>query len=115
VIGLRFRHLLILLLLCFAGLAGRASTAPTTSRSSADVVIDNFTFDPPTLVVAPGTRVRWINRDDVPHTVTSSDKRFNGSKALDTDDTFSVTFDSVGTYPYYCAVHPHMTATIVVK
>ena len=80
------------------------------------VTIDNFAFDPPMLTVAPGTKVTWINRDDVPHTATSSatPRAFN-SKALDTDDKFSFVFTAPGTYDYFCAVHPHMTATIVVK
>ena len=113
--SLRLCHPLILLLPLFAT-GSLPTTTPTTAASaSADVVIDNFTFSPQMLVVAPGTRVRWTNHDDVPHTVTSSDKRFTGSKAMDTDDSFVTTFATAGTYPYYCAVHPHMTGTVVVK
>jgi plastocyanin len=90
--------------------------SPTTAPAEQVVKIDNFTFDPPTLTVAHGTKVTWINRDDVPHTATSSDspKAFD-SKALDTDETFSFTFTTPGKYAYFCAVHPHMTGTIVVK
>ena len=80
------------------------------------VTIDNFAFEPKVLTVAPSTKVTWLNRDDVPHTVTSSESphKFN-SKAIDTDETFSYVFTQPGTYPYFCAVHPHMTAKIVVK
>jgi plastocyanin len=90
---------------------------PTTKPSSAvvEVMIDNFTFSPPTITVAPGTTVRWTNKDDVPHTVTSTDKRFKSSKTLDTDDTYTTAFATAGTYAYYCAVHPMMTGTVVVK
>src|SRR5262249_3806079 len=57
------------------------------------VTIDNFSFNPQVLTIAPGTRVTWVNRDDVPHTATSSDAppKFN-SKTLDTDQTFSFVF-----------------------
>ena len=48
------------------------------------VVIDNFSFSPQTLTVAVGTKVTWINRDDVPHTVVSIDKKTIVSPALDT-------------------------------
>lgn len=127
-IRLRVRHVAVLSLLG-ASLAGCANSLPQTPTpstpapplpdsavsSAAEVSIDNFAFNPQTLVVTPGTRVHWTNRDDVPHTVTSSDKRFEGSTALDTDDTFSMTFPNAGSYPYYCAVHPHMTATVLVK
>jgi plastocyanin len=78
------------------------------------VVIENFSFQPTTLTVKAGTKVTWVNRDDVPHTATDTDKRFN-SKALDTDDQFSFTFEQPGTYNYYCALHPKMTGQIIVK
>jgi plastocyanin len=80
------------------------------------VVIDNFAFRPRTLTVAPGTRVVWVNRDDVPHTATSSVKpRAFDSKTLDTDDRFEHVFDAPGVYDYFCAVHPHMTGQVIVK
>ena len=87
--------------------------APTAPNQ---VTIDNFAFNPKTLTVPVGTEVTWINRDDVPHTATSTVKpRVFDSKTLDTDDTFSYVFTAPGTYQYYCAVHPHMTGEIVVK
>ena len=90
--------------------------AGTTASAEQKVTIDNFAFEPQILTVAPGTKVTWVNRDDVPHTATSSDspQKFN-SKALDTDQQFSFVFTQPGTYPYFCAVHPKMTAKIVVK
>jgi plastocyanin len=90
------------------------ATAP--AAEAARVVIDNFAYSPREITVAAGTRVTWVNHDDVPHTVTSSAKpRALDSKALDTDDTFSFVFKSPGTYDYFCAVHPHMTAKVIVK
>jgi plastocyanin len=80
------------------------------------VVIDNFTFDPPRLTVAAGTKVTWVNHDDVPHTATSTQKpRVFDSRTLDTDQEFSHVFTKPGTYKYFCAVHPHMTGEIIVK
>ncbi|MCE4226901.1 cupredoxin family copper-binding protein [Methylobacterium sp. C25] len=76
--------------------------------------IDNFTFGPETVTVAPGTKVIWINGDDIPHTVVSQTKLFR-SKALDTDDRYTFTFDAPGEYPYFCSLHPHMTGKVVVK
>jgi plastocyanin len=80
------------------------------------VTISNFAFAPALVVVAPGTKVTWTNKDEEPHTVTSADggKTFK-SDALDTDDKFSFTFDKPGTYKYFCSIHPHMVGTIVVK
>ena len=93
-----------------------AAPAPVPVPAEQRVTIDNFAFDPPVLTISPGTRVTWLNRDDVPHTATSSDlpPAFE-SKAIDTDETFSHVFARPGTYTYFCAVHPHMTATVIVK
>ena len=80
-----------------------------------EIKIDNFTFAPAEVTVAPGTTVLWVNRDDIPHTVVSEDKTTFKSKALDTDDKFSYTFTKPGTYLYFCSVHPKMTAKVVVR
>jgi plastocyanin len=90
--------------------AGEAAAA----ASPAAIRIDNFSFTPPTLVVAPGTTVTWTNADDSPHSVREKDGKFK-SAALDTDDTFSQTFTAPGEYDYFCSIHPYMTAKIVVK
>jgi plastocyanin len=78
------------------------------------VKIDNFSFGPSSITVPAGTTVTWTNHDDVPHVVASVDSLFK-SKPLDTDDHFSFTFTKPGTYEYFCAIHPRMTAKIVVQ
>jgi plastocyanin len=77
------------------------------------VAIDNFTFKPNTMTVPVGTRIVWRNDDDIPHTLVETQGKFH-SPALDTDDTFSFTFDRVGTFDYFCGLHPHMTGKVVV-
>jgi plastocyanin len=100
-------------LLVAALAAATLSPAPLRAED-ATVKIDNFTFAPALLTVKTGTTVRWLNEDDIPHTVASSTRAFK-SKALDTDDSFSFTFGAPGTYEYFCSLHPHMKATIVVE
>jgi plastocyanin len=94
------------------------SPAPKNMQAAAaaanQVVIENFSFAPATLTVKAGTKVTWINRDDVPHTVNENDKRFK-SGPMDTDDQFSYTFSSPGTFSYFCALHPKMTGQIIVN
>lgn len=87
-----------------------AQRAPTKAVS-----IENFTFSPPTLTVRTGTIVTWTNKDDIPHGIASSNNLFNRSKALDTNDSFSFTFTTPGTYQYFCYIHPHMVGRIVVE
>ena len=93
----------------------RARASGGENEKTVEVKIDNFTFSPKTLTVAPGTTVKWTNRDDIPHTVVSDDKATFKSKLLDTDDSFSFTFSKPGTYDYFCSLHPHMTAKVVVQ
>ncbi len=82
--------------------------------STMEVKIDNFSFGPVELTVPVGTTVTWTNRDDIPHTVVSTDKVFK-SKVLDTDEKFSYTFSKAGTYPYFCSIHPKMTGKVIVQ
>jgi plastocyanin len=101
-----------------AGLALAAVVLPGWARGMAAagaVAIDNFTFTPQTLRVQAGTVVTWTNKDDIPHGIASTDNAFARSQALDTDDAYSFTFTTPGTYRYFCYIHPHMTGTIVVE
>jgi plastocyanin len=83
---------------------------------TAEVKIDNFTFGPAALTVPVGTTVTWINKDDIPHTVVSTDdSKTLKSKVLDTDEKFSFTFSKAGTYPYFCSIHPKMTGKVIVQ
>jgi plastocyanin len=81
---------------------------------TAEVKIDNFSFGPAVLTVPAGTMVSWTNRDDIPHTVVSTDGVFK-SKVLDTDEKFSFTFSKAGSYPYFCSIHPKMTGKVIVQ
>lgn len=95
-------------------LAPPAALAEPAAAAETTVKIDNFTFTPQRLTVKAGTTVTWVNEDDIPHTVAATQKAFK-SKVLDTDDKYTFTFTTAGTYEYFCSLHPHMTGTIVVE
>ena len=98
-----------------APIAGPAAqAAPAPAGKVVEVKVDNFSFSPQTITIAPGTTVIWTNRDDIPHTVVSDEKVFK-SKVLDTDEKFSFTFDKAGNFPYFCSIHPKMTGKIIVQ
>ncbi len=84
------------------------------ARRIREVKIDNFTFVPQRVTVKPGTTVTWVNDDDIPHAIAATGKEFR-SKVLDTNDKYSFTFTTAGTFEYFCSLHPHMTGTIVVE
>jgi amicyanin len=90
-----------------------AFAAAQARAADTAVKISNFTFNPPQITVKAGTTVTWTNEDDIPHTIVSPPAI--RSKALDSDDKFSFTFTTPGTYKYFCSLHPHMTGTIVVE
>ena len=104
---------MIAMLMLFAG-APSVTAADQPSAAATEVKIDNFSFGPQTVSVPVGAKVTWTNRDDIPHTVVSTEGVFK-SKVQDTNEQFSFTFDKAGTYPYYCSIHPKMTGKVVVR
>ena len=65
------------------------------------------------LKVAVGTAVTWTNRGQAIHTTTSRDGLWE-SGVLENRQAFSFTFVNPGSFAYFCAIHPRMTATITV-
>ena len=97
-----------------AALLALALVGVSSARAAESIVtIDNFAFTPDTLVVKPGTKVTFANHDDIPHSVVATEGAFR-SRALDTDDKFEFTFTAPGEFAYFCGLHPHMKAKIVV-
>ena len=102
------------LILCAALASTNVAAADATGANAVDIT--QFKFSPQEITVAPGTTVRWTNRDQTPHTVTSLDKgKALDSKAMDTDDKFEFTFTSEGDYAYHCTMHPFMTGVVHVR
>jgi plastocyanin len=85
-----------------------------TAQDAGQIVIKDYMFAPNSVTVKAGTSVKWINKDDEPHTVVSDTTLFR-SGAIDTDETFSFKFDKPGTYHFTCSIHPRMVGTIVVE
>jgi plastocyanin len=100
------------------GEASLAQSQPAAAASpqakTAEVKIDNFKFGPEALTVPVGATVTWTNRDDIPHTVVSTEGWFK-SKVMDTDEKFTFTFAKAGTYDYFCSIHPKMVGKVIVQ
>jgi plastocyanin len=105
---LRKAALLLVLVLLAALIPDARALTP------ASVEIKDSRYLPSTITVPVGTTVRWTNRDEDTHTVTSTAGAF-GSLGLDLDETYTHTFTTAGTYPYTCDLHPFMSGTIVVR
>jgi len=89
-------------------------TTAAGTDAAPQVMIDNFVYSPVPLTVKVGTTVTWINHDDIPHTVDSTQGKFK-SAALDTDEKFEFQFKEAGEYPFYCRIHPKMTGKVIVQ
>jgi Icc protein len=90
------------------------TAAPAAATGTVQASVDNFSFAPKQLTVKPGTTVVWTNKDDIPHTVEQNDHVFS-SKVLDTNEKFQYVFNKPGQFPYFCKLHPTMTALVVVQ
>ena len=91
-----------------------SAAAGAPAATGTEVKIDNFAFNPAVITVKAGTQVIWVNKDDIPHTVDSSQGKFK-SAALDTDEKFEFKFSEPGEYPFFCRMHPKMTGKIIVQ
>lgn len=107
---------LIALLPLEAGAFGSARVAAREGVTRATVarvkIVDNA-FRPRAITVARGARVRWRNAGTNVHTVQSKAGTW-GSALLSPGDTFGHLFRKVGTFRYYCTVHPTMTGSVTV-
>src|SRR5690348_10003656 len=118
---LRFVHKLVVLrtlALCVSlAWLGRpiptaADPAQQTDDQQRGVSITAFTFEPAEMTIDAGTSITWVNTDGVPHTSTGLSRLWGG--VLTTDESFTYSFDTPGTYPYFCEIHPAMVGSIIV-
>ena len=126
-----------LLLVAVVALIGACTTARSNDGgvppdAEIEVTIEGIAFEPDRLEVKAGERVRWVNKDEVDHTVTSGKPGRQGipgvsegtSPKLDglfdsplerVDSSFTYTFEKPGTYVYFCRIHAAMKAVVIVE
>ena len=90
------------------------TAAHAAERSAAAIAVQEFKFAPSVLTVRVGTTVTWTNHDEETHTITSATGAF-ASAGLGHEEGFSQTFTRPGRYEYFCALHPHMKAAVIVQ
>ena len=99
-------------------------------QAFADVTIENAAgsstpgcepecFIPSTVTIAVGETVTWANTDTAAHTATGGTPADGLSGVFDSGlvmvgQSYSFTFDTAGTYPYHCQVHPWMLGSVIV-
>jgi len=88
--------------------------------SSPGCETSNACFSPASLTINAGDTVEWTNTDTAAHTVTSGSPANGPSGVFDSSlimggASFENTFDAVGSYDYFCMVHPWMVGNIQVN
>jgi len=81
---------------------------------------DNDCFEPATLEIQVGDTVNWENDDIAAHTITSGSPADGLTETFDSSviisgTNFEFKFTQVGTYEYYCMVHPWQTGVVEVE
>jgi plastocyanin len=101
---------------------GMGSTTGTGTGSKGgpgtnEIWIQGMAFNPSSISVATGTTITWTNKDAIAHTATAYDGQADkfDSGSLSTNGAYSYTFNTAGTFSYYCIFHPGMIGTVVVK
>ena len=90
----------------------RAADSQVTITQPSDAM--SLRYDPSSLTVTAGTTVTWVNNGSTAITVTSPDGLFD-SENVAAGGSFSYTFDTPGTFRYFCVPYPHMKGVITVQ
>lgn len=88
--------------------------APTSQADTVDVNIQGFAFVPDTVIITAGDMVKWTNSDAAPHTSTSDTPMWDSGN-LNQGQSYSFQFNTPGTFPYHCSIHPTMLAVVIVE
>jgi predicted secreted protein with PEFG-CTERM motif len=95
------------------------TNAPGSSVPGCEETADGC-FIPSPVTIDIGATVTWENNDTAAHTSTAGSAVDGPSGVFDSSlimagSSFSHTFDSAGTYDYFCMVHPWMSGTVIVE
>lgn len=93
--------------------SGNAPAPSGEAVRSAKVEIVEFAYDPDPVTIQVGGKVTWINRDSAPHTVTAEAGSFDIG-TIEQGKLGSESFKELGTYSYFCRIHPDMYGSIEV-
>jgi len=104
---------------CASTASAPASSAPAAAAAETKTVnIKGFAFSPATLNITKGTKVTITNQDSATHTFTSGANRTKDGKfdqQVTGSNETTITFDTPGTFEYFCTIHSSMKGTITVQ
>ena len=96
----------------FAAGCGGSGTSEPVAATEVEMV-KSYSFDPKVIEIETGDTVTWTNEDNFTHTVQVDGQE---DHKVDQGESFSITFDTPGTYDYVCTLHSQdMDGTVIVK
>jgi plastocyanin len=98
-----------------AGTPASAHSGHSDAAAGVEVMIKDFAYDPDPVTIKVGESVTWTNQDTAPHTATGMDREVLQSGKLDQGQSFTQTFDTAGSYEYFCEYHPNMKGVVNVE
>jgi plastocyanin len=92
-------------------------TLATHSATAWQVMILGDSFSPQDITVNVGDSVTWVNSAGAVHSTVSNSNPVDSWNSGGILDGFNYThvFRSVGTFQYYCDIHPEMTGSVTVQ
>ncbi|MEM7378501.1 MAG: cupredoxin family copper-binding protein [Pseudomonadota bacterium] len=94
--------------------SGSSSAEADVPEGAITIAISNFAYSPAQQTVSAGDTIVFVNEDGAPHSATATDGSFD-TGVFAGGESGSITVSSVGTYDYFCSVHPNMKGTLVVE
>ena len=107
--------LIVLFLIVILGVsvASQSDKSQAVEAAQVDILIQEFSLDPPEITIHAGTEVRWINLDATRHNVTAQSGEFE-SPVLRYGDQFSYSFEKTGEYSYYNKYYSDIKGKVIV-
>jgi plastocyanin len=97
-------------------MAGWACAGPLASQAgTANVTIGDFFFSPPSVTINVNDQVLWTWAGAISHSTTSSSTPRLWDSGLKVSGSFTNTFRTSGSFPYFCTLHSFMTGTVNVQ
>ena len=92
-----------------------AASGQSDTAAAVKVEIKDFAYNPDPVTIKVGQSVTWTNQDTVPHTATGQDREVLQSGTLNQGESYTQTFDTAGTFEYFCEFHPDMNGVLIVE
>ncbi len=95
------------------GDGGQPDGTTQPSPQYVQVSMESIAFVPQTVTIKVGGTIEWVNNESAPHDVVFADFQ---SETVNRGGKITRTFNTVGTFTYFCSIHgqDRMNGTVVV-